>query len=362
MENKQNTPIPMIAGVATGVVWGFLFEKTKVYLPEVIIQQFHLKSFVMMKVFLSAVGGGMIAFALLESLGKKRLVAPLHSLGSSGWLGNLMGGAVLGAGMAVGGACPGTAFMQLGVGIKSAYFAIFGGVCGAVLFAYLLPVLQANISSFLLKGERKSLDQVLGVGGKPLLLAGGTLLVSAAVALEHFFPWKNAVHALFPQADLGTGVVPHSLGAVAWAPQVAVLLGLVQFVAVLVAQNRLGASSAYCTMAVVCTDGLDSKRRAHAPYLDSFYFHSYAFQVCALVGVALGAQLSVQLSGIAPATVSHVPILRAYWGGLLAVAGARMAGGCPSGHGLTGMAQLGLASIAAVAGMFMGGFAVAAVL
>ena len=42
-------------------------------------------------------------------------------------------------------------------------------------------------------------------------------------------------------------------------------------------------------------------------------------------------------------------------GGILAMVGARMAGGCPSGHGVSGMSQLGVSSLVALAMFFVGG-------
>lgn len=42
-------------------------------------------------------------------------------------------------------------------------------------------------------------------------------------------------------------------------------------------------------------------------------------------------------------------------GGVLAIIGARMAGGCPSGHGLSGVSQLGVSSFVAVILFFVAG-------
>lgn len=42
-------------------------------------------------------------------------------------------------------------------------------------------------------------------------------------------------------------------------------------------------------------------------------------------------------------------------GGTLAMIGARMAGGCPSGHGLSGVSQLGVSSIVAMIFFFVAG-------
>jgi len=49
----------------------------------------------------------------------------------------------------------------------------------------------------------------------------------------------------------------------------------------------------------------------------------------------------------------------AFVAGFLMLFGARLADGCTSGHGLSGVAQLGVGSTVAVAGMFAGGIAAA---
>jgi hypothetical protein len=49
----------------------------------------------------------------------------------------------------------------------------------------------------------------------------------------------------------------------------------------------------------------------------------------------------------------------AFLGGLVAMFGARLAGGCPSGHGLSGLMQLSISGYLAMAGFFGAGVAVA---
>ena len=44
------------------------------------------------------------------------------------------------------------------------------------------------------------------------------------------------------------------------------------------------------------------------------------------------------------------------------VFGARLAGGCTSGHGISGMATMGVASFVSVTAVFAGGMGVAAML
>ena len=52
----------------------------------------------------------------------------------------------------------------------------------------------------------------------------------------------------------------------------------------------------------------------------------------------------------------------AFVAGFLILLGARIADGCTSGHGLSGMAQLSVGSTVAVAAMFAGGIATASLL
>jgi uncharacterized membrane protein YedE/YeeE len=91
------------------------------------------------------------------------------------------------------------------------------------------------------------------------------------------------------------------------------------------------------------------------------------WQVAVVAGIALGAFLSMRLSGARRRGISAVwetatgtssllaraPI--AFLGGFIMLFGARIAGGCTSGHGVSGMAQLAVGSTVAVAAMFTGG-------
>jgi uncharacterized membrane protein YedE/YeeE len=90
------------------------------------------------------------------------------------------------------------------------------------------------------------------------------------------------------------------------------------------------------------------------------------WQVALVAGIAVGAFLSVKFSGARRAPISPVwrralgtssPAKRyalAFVAGFIMLFGARIADGCTSGHGLSGMAQLSVGSTVAVAAMFTG--------
>ena len=167
-----------------------------------------------------------------------------------------------------------------------------------------------------------------------------------------------------------------SLADKAWSPYVAgVVIGLLQIPAFLIIDTALGTSSAYVTVGAAITGWLDPSLLK----IDYAAKHVAAnaknwWQVALVAGIAIGAFVSMKLSGarrhpISPiwsrALGSSSPGLRyatAFVAGFVMLLGARIADGCTSGHGLSGMAQLSVGSTVAVAAMFVGGIAAATLL
>jgi hypothetical protein len=155
----------------------------------------------------------------------------------------------------------------------------------------------------------------------------------------------------------------------AWSPYVAgILIGLLQIPAFLIIETALGASSSYVTVGGLITSWIDPS----ILQIDYVAKHVAAtaknwWQVALVVGIAIGALLSAKLSGAVRKPISPIwsralgsasPNRRyfvAFAAGFLMLFGARIADGCTSGHGLSGMAQLAVGSTVAVAAMFTGG-------
>ena len=76
------------------------------------------------------------------------------------------------------------------------------------------------------------------------------------------------------------------------------------------------------------------------------------------IGVMSGAFLSAYLGGTYGLS-SGLPLLNAFSGGFLLVFGARLAGGCNTGHGISGTGHLLLGSAIATAAMFAGAMGLA---
>lgn len=95
------------------------------------------------------------------------------------------------------------------------------------------------------------------------------------------------------------------------------------------------------------------------------------WQMMFLAGILIGALLSSMQTGTIE--FEHVPpiwsdrfgpssvkrAVFAFLGGIVLLFGARMAGGCPSGHGISGVMQLSVSGLIALACFFIGGAIVA---
>lgn len=173
----------ILIGLATGIVFGFALEKSRVFEPGVIVGQMQMRSFIMLKVFLAAVITGLVVLAVLNgAFGVKLSLKPLL------WKADVIGGLILGIGIAVAGACPGTSLAQLGAGYKDALFVVAGGIAGAIAYGYNDAALTAFFAE---KGSKLGLDELLGLPFWGVALALAALLTAFVAALERLTPWQG---------------------------------------------------------------------------------------------------------------------------------------------------------------------------
>jgi hypothetical protein len=158
----------------------------------------------------------------------------------------------------------------------------------------------------------------------------------------------------------------------AWSPYAAgILIGLLQIPAFLLIETALGTSSSYVTVAAHLASLVDTSVGKMDYLAKHMYGAKNLWQVAMVAGIALGAFISMKASGARRPTISPVwsravgiDTLRsrapmAFAGGFIMVLGARIADGCTTGHGISGMAQLAVGSTVAVAAMFAGAIAIA---
>ncbi|KAJ3048735.1 hypothetical protein HK097_010251 [Rhizophlyctis rosea] len=345
----------------TGAAFGLALEKSKVYLPDIIIKQMLLQEWTMATMFFTAAAGGTIIITGLEAVNlKKRSCKPPTSAGwaSLGKYGaNISGGSMLGVGMALSGACPGTVFVQLGAGLPSAWYVMTGAIASALSFGYLHRAIRNVLPTFGQKSPVTTLDTTFNT--KPLTIARAIALslTSAVYIISSLTSWRHDVLTAYN----GLITLPSSTFAVnplfasAWSPIAGgSLIALLQLPSVLLNGGPIGTSGSYMELASRIVPTFDSKWKSRAPILSEY---SGSASLKFVAGVIAGAAISSILGGTFALNQSlpTASPVKAVVGGALLVLGARVAGGCTSGHGISGMAQLSVASFVTVAAMFAGG-------
>ncbi|HPD16218.1 MAG TPA: YeeE/YedE thiosulfate transporter family protein [Planctomycetota bacterium] len=159
-----------------------------------------------------------------------------------------------------------------------------------------------------------------------------------------------------------------------WSPYVVgVGIGVLCCLAFLLSDKTMGCSTAFARSAGMLERLFRGKAVEAKPYYQQFK-PVVDWEWMLVVGLLLGAAASALLSGtfhlhwVPPLWAERVgvdPVVRwvvAFFGGICMGFGARWAGGCTSGHGISGTLQLAASGWLAVAGFFIGGIATAVAL
>ncbi len=159
-----------------------------------------------------------------------------------------------------------------------------------------------------------------------------------------------------------------------WSPYIAGAgIGVLSWLTFLLSDKALGTSTSYAR-----TAGMIERLLRGSRVFDREYFRKTPphidWQWMLVIGIVIGAFISAMASG--QARIVWVPepwstaigsgvtvrIIVAFVGGTLLGLGARWAGGCTSGHGISGTMQLSVASWIAAIFFFAGGIAVTTLL
>jgi len=168
------TPPGLFLAVVFGAAFGWLLHRGRVTDYNVIVNQFRLKDFTVLKVMLTAIVVGGLGVLLFVHLG----LAKWH-VRDANMLGVLIGGGLFGVGMVLYGYCPGTAIAAVGTGSLHALVGVLGMIGGAILYAYSFDWVRGNILSVWNLGK-VTLSDITGI--PPLLIYLGL----AAVAIVLF--------------------------------------------------------------------------------------------------------------------------------------------------------------------------------
>lgn len=169
-----DSPDKLALGLLTGILFGFLLQKGRVAKYHVIIGQFLLKDWTVVKIMATAVIVGAIGvYALLEMGAVSLHIKPMLVGGV------LIGAVFFGIGMVLLGYCPGTSVAACGEGRRDAMVGVLGMLCGAGVFVALYPVLQPVMKGL---GDFGKITVPETLGLSPWLVIGA-LVILAILAL-----------------------------------------------------------------------------------------------------------------------------------------------------------------------------------
>ena len=175
---KADSSRQRLLGLGFGVVFGFLLQKGGVARYEVLMGQFFLTDFTVLKVMLSAIVVGMVGVFALNAAGQVKLHVKPTRYGA-----NIVGGLVFGVGLGLLGYCPGTGAAALGQGNHDALAGMAGLVAGSYLYAALSGRLSSSIEQWGTRGKIM-LHELLHLKQVLFIAAFVPILVLLMVGLE----------------------------------------------------------------------------------------------------------------------------------------------------------------------------------
>ncbi|KAI1093603.1 hypothetical protein F5B19DRAFT_113461 [Rostrohypoxylon terebratum] len=331
----------MFRPYVSGAAFGAALTAAAIYQPDVIVQQMSLRDWHMVTTFLTATGASTLLVTIFQRLGYLNLNPRNYStLNIFGPLdGNIIGGLLLGTGLAVSGSCPGTVFAQIGAGVRSGFYTLGGAILGGVIWSGILrPALRSREKPT--KGaadtetHRLTIDKVTGVNRTTALVAIETLFASIVAAI---------VYLASPKSD---GLVGPVAGGF--------LISGAQLVSILTRRSLIGTSGSFEEVGDYFWWAIGRGVRPKS--------YNAIVLTAGMVAGALAVTLASPSTYTQAVPETTIEPIRAVVGGVFLALGSRIGGGCTSGHGISGISLFSVSSFVTVAAMFAGGMAVGVIL
>jgi uncharacterized membrane protein YedE/YeeE len=315
-----------------GFVFGAIIQYASLNKFNVISGLATLDDLAVAKAIALAIGIGVIILNIEIGLGFATYHTKPFLLG-----GIVLGGLLFGAGMAILGYCPGTLAISLGEGSVDALIGILGGLVGGLVFTLMLPSIDNMLGPDL--GEL-SLNSLVGTNATfyVLIFIIGSLFVGISF-------WLHKLEKAKDYKWLYAGIA-------------LAILNPIMFISA--TTNRpIGASTSFPYFADLLTGVTQNS-----------YFQmieeSGNWELIFLAGAFLAGLIISLVKKEFKFTLIHSNwekykgpsaakrIVGAFVGGFILIIGARMAGGCTSGHILSGGMQLAISSLVFAVFTFIG--------
>lgn len=331
---------PTAAALLSGAVFGSGLTLSGVSSSRVIKDQFALHDFHMLSTFLTASAASALIIAIhnfaTTNPNEKISARPPSTIGRLGNLkydGNIIGGAMIGLGMSTTGACPGTVLVQAVAGSGQGRILAGSALLAGAVWARWGSLLVTPPRSLTEKTPARTIMSSTGWPSSKVVLLY-EMAITAALASILVFKLNGHNAAIHPIAG-------------------GVLIGLGQLTSILLRRSPVGVSSVYPNCGNMLLDMFRTKnghqKKTSPPLPQSLLF------TAGLMAGSWAALRMVPAARVAMAVsegTAEPALLTMVAGGFLLVFGARLAGGCTSGHGISGMATMGLSSFVTVFSMF----------
>jgi uncharacterized membrane protein YedE/YeeE len=316
-----------------GFLFGAILQYSKLNRYNVISGMATLENFTVAKAIAVAIGTGAIIIAIEIGLGFATYHIKPFLLG-----GIAIGGIVFGSGMAILGYCPGTLPVSLGEGSLDALIGIIGALAGGFIYTLVVPSVQNVLGPDLGSNSLYTL-----IGQHHYIFYIVNIIVGLAFIWTAF--WLNKKEKVTDLKWLYSGIGLAVLNAVVFLE---------------VLTNRIiGASTAYPYVADVITATTNNSyfSKIQQPGQWEVLFLTGAF-ISGIVISLLRKEFKITLIHSNwekyKGNSATKRIIWSFIGGFILIFGARMAGGCTSGHILSGGMQLAVSSFVFAAFVFGG--------
>jgi len=316
-----------------GFLFGAILQSAKLNRFDTISGMATLENYKVAKAIALAIGVGVILLNIEIGMGFASYHTKPLILG-----GVVVGGLIFGAGMAILGYCPGTMLISLGEGSIDAAVGLLGGLLGGLVYTLILPsiggLLGPDLGTF-------SLNSI--AGSTPVLFY---MLVFVFGAL--FIAIAFVVHKIEKVTDrswIFAGVALAILNCIIFLK-----IGM---------DRQLGASTAYPYLANLIAGNTENESFIKSTKSGSWELIFLGGTMLAGLVISLFRK-DFKIRLIQPnweryrGNSAGGRISWALFGGFILIFGARMAGGCTSGHVISGGMQLAVSSLVFALFVFAG--------
>lgn len=313
-----------------GALFGYLIRYSNLNRFDVISKDSTLKDLSVAKTILLVIGVGAILLNAEIAMGLASYHVKPFVVG-----GIILGGILFGIGMAILGYCPGTLPISMGEGSIDALVGIIGGLFGGLFYTIVLPFIKPILGP---NWGKISLDSIIGENAVLFFIL--VLIISAVFIVLafrlHKYEEKTKINKSLNYKWIVTGV------------GLAVLNGIVFLKST---TNRpIGASTSYPYLADSLTHTTQNSyfEKISTPGNWELIFLAGAFFISLAIALIKG---EFKLKSIhshwqeTRGTSVKNRLMWAFIGGFILLFGARMAGGCTSGHIISGGMQLAISSL-----------------